>query len=138
MTRRAPTKARVFVVGSSNTDLCVEVPRVPKSGETVLGSRLHTFAGGKGANQAVAVARAGAATRFIGVFGTDANGRERRRDLEREGIDCSGAPSRRGQASGVALIARSPRDNASTSGAACACSALATSCFARSRFPWRP
>jgi len=112
MARRTPTKARVFVVGSSNTDLVVEVPHIPAPGETVLGGALHTFAGGKGANQAVAAARAGASVRFVGAFGADDHGRQRQRDLEREGIDCSGSSRRRAQASGVALIARAPKDNA--------------------------
>jgi ribokinase len=112
MASRAPSKARVFVVGSSNTDIVVEVPHIPAPGETVLGGALQTFAGGKGANQAVAAARAGAATRFIGVFGADANGRARRADLEHEGIDCSGSARRRTEPSGIALIARAPRDNA--------------------------
>ena len=112
MTGRASNKARVFVVGSSNTDLVVEVPRIPARGETVLGGRLFTFAGGKGANQAVAAARAGAESPDEAGVGADANGRERQRDLEHEGIDCSGSSRRRGQTSGVALIARAPSDNA--------------------------
>jgi ribokinase len=85
---------------------------VPAAGETLLGGKLLRFAGGKGANQAVAAARAGAPVVFIAAFGADENGRERRRDLEREGVDCSHAVRRRGQPSGVALIARAPRDNA--------------------------
>ncbi|HYG75926.1 MAG TPA: ribokinase [Planctomycetota bacterium] len=95
---------RVIVVGSSNTDLVVRCARLPKVGETVLGSDLLTFAGGKGANQAVAAARAGASVSFIGAFGDDAFGRARRADLEREGIDCSGCVVKKGVPSGVALI----------------------------------
>src|SRR5687768_5037265 len=112
MAGRTAKKSRVFVVGSSNTDLAVQVPRVPGPGETVLGSALSSFAGGKGANQAVAAARAGASVHFVGAFGDDDNGRARRADLEREGIDCSGCAQCKGQPSGVALIARSARDNA--------------------------
>lgn len=112
MKRSTSNKARVFVVGSSNTDLVVDVPRVPLAGETVLGGALATFAGGKGANQAVAAARAGASTSFIGAFGHDASGRERRAALARERVDCSGCVQLRGLASGVALIARAPADNA--------------------------
>src|SRR5512141_1264128 len=95
---------RVIVVGSSNTDLVVHCARLPRPGETVLGQDLLTFAGGKGANQAVAAARSGARVRFIGAFGDDAFGRARRADLEREGIDCSGCATRKRLPSGVALI----------------------------------
>ncbi len=96
---------RVVVVGSTNTDLVVHTGRLPGPGETVLGGDLLTFAGGKGANQAVAAARAGAETIFIGAFGDDDFGRARRADLEREGVDCSRCVTKRGTPSGVALIA---------------------------------
>jgi ribokinase len=96
---------RVIVVGSTNTDLVVHCDRLPGPGETVLGGDLLTFAGGKGANQAVAAARAGAKVFFIGAFGDDAFGTARRRDLEKEGVDCSGCVVKKGVPSGVALIA---------------------------------
>ena len=96
---------RVVVVGSSNTDLVVRCGRLPLPGETVMGGDLLSFAGGKGANQAVAAARAGAKARFIGAFGDDAFGAARRADLERESVDCSGCVVKKGRASGVALIA---------------------------------
>jgi len=95
---------RVIVVGSTNTDLVVHCPRLPGPGETILGGDLLTFAGGKGANQAVAAARAGARVHFIGAFGDDAFGAARRKDLEREGVDCSGCAVKKGVPSGVALI----------------------------------
>ena len=53
-------KPRIIVIGSANTDLVVRVPRLPRPGETVSGGRFAVVAGGKGANQAVAAARAGA------------------------------------------------------------------------------
>ncbi|WP_372432798.1 PfkB family carbohydrate kinase [Leucobacter chromiisoli] len=59
---RSAGAADVVVVGSANVDLVVEVPRRPGSGETLLGSELRTFPGGKGANQAAAAGRAGART----------------------------------------------------------------------------
>jgi ribokinase len=63
---------RVVVVGSANVDLVVEVPRPPRGGETILGGRLRRHPGGKGANQAVAAARAGGAdTTFLGALGED-------------------------------------------------------------------
>lgn len=98
-------RGRVIVVGSSNTDLVVHCDKLPGAGETVLGGDMLTFAGGKGANQAVAAARAGAKVYFIGAFGDDAFGKARRADLEREGIDCSGCVVKKGVPSGVALIA---------------------------------
>jgi len=99
------TKGRVIVIGASNTDLVVHVPKLPQAGESVLGGDLLTFAGGKGANQAVAAARAGAKAYFVGAFGDDAFGRARRADLEKEGVDCSGCVLKKGVPSGVALIA---------------------------------
>ena len=56
--RLTPMK-NILVVGSSNTDMIVRVPRIPRPGETVLGSGFSMAGGGKGANQAVAAARAG-------------------------------------------------------------------------------
>ncbi|MBN6042155.1 ribokinase [Amycolatopsis sp. 195334CR] len=62
----------VVVVGSANADFFVDVPHIPAAGETVLGGDLRRSAGGKGANQAVAAARAGGAeTTFVGALGRD-------------------------------------------------------------------
>ncbi|HEV6953085.1 MAG TPA: ribokinase [Promicromonospora sp.] len=62
----------VVVVGSANVDLVVDVPRHPAGGETILGGDLRRTPGGKGANQAVAAARAGGAdTSFVGALGRD-------------------------------------------------------------------
>ena len=57
-------KPKILVVGSSNTDLVVFCDRLPKPGETVLGGEFKMFGSGKGANQAVAAARAGAEVTF--------------------------------------------------------------------------
>jgi ribokinase len=67
-------KPSVLVIGSSNTDLIVKVERIPRPGETILGGEFATAGGGKGANQAVAAARAGGAVTFIARVGRDANG----------------------------------------------------------------
>ena len=64
----------ILVLGSANIDLVVRVARLPRPGETVMGSRMLVHEGGKGANQAVAAARAGATVSFICALGTDANG----------------------------------------------------------------
>ena len=65
------SRSGVAVVGSANLDLVVEVSRPPRIGETLLGRAGGRFPGGKGLNQAVAAARTGAPTRFVGVVGED-------------------------------------------------------------------
>lgn len=76
----------VTVVGSANADLVLVVPRLPAAGETVLASERRAGPGGKGLNQAVAAARAGAATAFVGAVGADAEGRMVRDVLISEGV----------------------------------------------------
>jgi len=96
--------ATIVVVGSLNTDMVVCTPQLPRAGETVLGSDFRQVAGGKGANQAVAAARAGAAVAMVGCVGDDQHGREAVEGLRREGVDVSQI-HRLGEApSGVALI----------------------------------
>lgn len=77
----------IIVIGSSNTDLVARVNRLPGEGETVMGESLQKFAGGKGANQAVAAARAGAPVSFAGAVGMDGFGVEAVRAFERDGLD---------------------------------------------------
>lgn len=96
--------APVFVVGSINTDLVTYVERLPAAGETLLGQRFAQFAGGKGANQAVAAARAGASTAFHGAVGDDAYGHAGRASLEQAGVAAEGLLTLPGHSSGVALI----------------------------------
>lgn len=95
---------RVIVVGSVNIDLVVSVGRLPGPGETVTGGRFARHHGGKGGNQAVAAARLGAQTAFVGAIGGDAFGSEARTALEAEGIDLRGLATLDGEATGVALI----------------------------------
>lgn len=95
---------RVIVVGSVNVDLVVTIQRLPGPGETVTGGRFAQHHGGKGGNQAVAAARLGATTAFVGAVGDDAFGREARLALESEGIDLSELRTLTGEATGVALI----------------------------------
>ncbi|MFI6266928.1 ribokinase [Micromonospora sp. NPDC051006] len=96
--------AHVVVVGSTNLDLVVTTPQLPRPGETVLGENFRTVPGGKGANQAVAAARAGAACDFVGAVGDDAFGTQLRASLVGAGVDVRGLRTVPG-ASGVALIA---------------------------------
>ena len=79
--------ARVIVVGSINVDLVVAADRLPRPGETVLGGRFTQAAGGKGANAAVASARAGASVAMIGAVGDDAHGRFALDALVADGVD---------------------------------------------------
>jgi ribokinase len=95
-------KPSVVVVGSFVKDLCFRCNRFPKAGETVLGS-FFTGPGGKGSNQAVAAARAGAGTRFVGAVGSDLFGSEAGRFLRSEGIDARLA-QKKGEATGAAAI----------------------------------
>jgi ribokinase len=100
--RRGPSA--VLVVGSSNTDMVVYCDRLPKPGETVLGGQFQTFGGGKGANQAVAAARAGGSVTFLGAYGGDSFGVEARERLAHEGINVDYFQCVQGAPSGVALI----------------------------------
>jgi len=99
-----PVTGRVIVVGSVNIDLVVSVERLPGPGETVTGGRFARHHGGKGGNQAVAAARLGAGTAFVGAVGGDAFGSDARAALEAEGIDLRGLVTLDHQATGVALI----------------------------------
>lgn len=98
------TGGDVVVVGAINLDLVVPVPRLPGAGETVVGVRLERYGGGKGANSAVAAARAGARVRLIGAVGDDENGARALEELHSEGIDTDGIAVLDGEVSGVALI----------------------------------
>lgn len=98
-------KRLVAVIGSINTDLVVEVGKIPSPGETVLGGELKTVPGGKGANQAVAASLLGADVAMIGCVGNDSFGAMSRENLARCGVDVSMVTALEGTASGVALIA---------------------------------
>ncbi len=77
----------VLVVGSANTDILVRAKHAPQPGETVLGGDAQVLPGGKGANQAVAAARAGAEVAFCGALGRDTFAPVVRRALTEAGID---------------------------------------------------
>jgi ribokinase len=105
MTMASP---RLLVVGSSNTDLIVRADRLPGPGETVLGGDLITAPGGKGANQAVAAARLGAAVTFVARVGQDMFGQTALDNFHREGLDTRYVMQDATAPSGVALIVVGP------------------------------
>ena len=94
----------VLVVGSSNTDMIIRVPRIPKPGETVLGGAFSMAPGGKGANQAVAAARAGGRATFVARVGDDLFGERALANFEADGIDTRFVFRSPGAPSGIALI----------------------------------
>ena len=96
-------KAKIVVIGSSNTDMTIKGDRLPKPGETVLGGEFRMGPGGKGANQAVAAQRLGADVSFICKVGRDIFGDNAISGYQKEGIDCSRI-LRSDKASGTALI----------------------------------
>ncbi len=95
---------RVVVVGSVNVDLVVSVGRLPRAGETVAGGTFARHGGGKGANQAVAAARAGAEVSIVGAVGADELGDEALAELAAEGIDTTHVARLEGVPTGVAAI----------------------------------
>ena len=98
----------LVVVGAVNVDLVVAAPRLPGPGETVVGGGLQRYGGGKGANAAVAAARAGAVVRLLGAVGADEDGAGALRELQADGVDVAGVAVLPDQSTGVALIVVSP------------------------------
>ena len=101
---------KILVIGSANADLLMQLPRLPRLGETITGRDVQYNAGGKGLNQAVAVKKLGGCVSFCGCLGEDDNGRMLRRELEKADIpflgqmlpDC---------ATGVAVVSVVEGDN---------------------------
>jgi len=97
-------KPHVVVIGSANTDLVIRVPQLPHPGETVTGDSFQVLAGGKGANQAVAAARAGARVTFIAEVGRDPFADAAVKGLRGEKINTRYVARSPATPSGVALI----------------------------------
>jgi ribokinase len=95
---------RLTVLGSLNMDISVTVPSLPRPGATVLGTGASYAPGGKGANQAVAAARLGAAVRMVGCVGEDDFGVRLRAALKSEGVDDDGVRVVPGSPTGLAMI----------------------------------
>lgn len=94
----------ITVIGSVNMDLVVNLPEIPKPGETTNGGVFMQNPGGKGANQAVAAAKMGSHVQFIGCVGDDGFGQELRRLMGENGVDTACLETVPGFASGIALI----------------------------------
>jgi ribokinase len=102
---------RVFVAGSINMDVVATADRHPRIGETVAGTAVLYFPGGKGANQAVAAAKLGAPTTLIGRLGKDAFGDQLKAFLAAEGIDLSFVQQTSQAHTGTAIITVANADN---------------------------
>ena len=102
------TKKKIVVIGSSNTDMVIRTPRIPRPGETVLGGEFFMAPGGKGANQAVAAARAGGEVHFIARVGDDVFGQQSLDGFVSDGIHVDLIVRDKDAPSGVALIIVGP------------------------------
>ncbi|NYI41595.1 ribokinase [Demequina lutea] len=98
------TRGPLIVLGTVNRDHVVFVDLHPLPGQTILGHSYETGTGGKGSNQAVSAARAGAAVTFVSAVGDDSAGAELLADLAAKGVNVSHVTRVDGQPSGVALI----------------------------------
>lgn len=95
---------RIIVIGSCNTDMVINLERLPQPGETLIGEEFFMNPGGKGANQAVAAARLDGRVTLIAKVGSDALGSKAREQYAAEGIDITHITTDEEQPSGVALI----------------------------------
>ena len=97
-------KAKIVVMGGINMDVVATVHRMPEPGESVHGDDFFMAGGGKGANQAVAAARLGAAVTMVGKVGDDDFGRTLLDNMRSEGIDMQGVAADPSNTTGVAVI----------------------------------
>jgi len=102
---------RVFIAGSINMDVVATASRHPRVGETVAGEAVHYFPGGKGANQAVAAAKLGAAVTLTGRLGMDAFGQQLRTFLAAQGVNLALVKDTAEAHTGTALITIADADN---------------------------
>jgi ribokinase len=96
--------AKIVVVGSINMDMVVTTQKLPSLGETLIGSGFSTQPGGKGANQAVAVAKLGGKVSMVGCVGEDAFGRELINNLNLNGVNTVSVEAINGQSTGIAMV----------------------------------
>jgi ribokinase len=102
---------RVCVVGSINADVTFSVGALPRPGETILASSLSSSPGGKGANQAVAAARAGAQVQFVGALGADAAAKSLRDHLRANGVGLDGLVTMPGPSGTAGIIVDAGGEN---------------------------
>lgn len=102
---------RVCVVGSVNMDIGFDVDRLPRPGETVLAASFRSTPGGKGANQAVAAARAGAQVRFVGAVGDDPAAVALREHLTANGVNTDGLITASGPSGSAIVVVDSAGEN---------------------------
>lgn len=95
---------KIVIIGSANTDLCVRTPKIPRPGETVMGDDFRIVSGGKGANQAVAVARLGGSADFVARLGKDMFGDRLLANYWADGLSTDYISRDEESPSGVALI----------------------------------
>src|ERR1700742_97018 len=103
--------ARVCVVGSVNMDIGFDVDMLPGAGETALASSVRSTPGGKGANQAVAAARAGAHVQFVAAAGDDPSGTQLRDHLNANGVGTGGLVTVSGRSGTAVVIVDSAGEN---------------------------
>jgi ribokinase len=102
---------RVCVVGSVNLDVGFDVQNLPRPGETALAGSVRSTPGGKGANQAVAAARAGADVQFVGAVGDDPAAAQLRAHLEANGVGTGGLTTVPGRSGTAAVIVDAGGEN---------------------------
>lgn len=102
---------KISVVGSINMDMTVTAERIPEKGETLIGDSISFIPGGKGANQAVAIARLGAEVELYGCVGSDSNGSMLLEGLAAEGVATGHIETVSGAATGIAMITAAGHDN---------------------------
>ena len=102
---------KIAVVGSINMDQTIVAERIPLKGETVKGSGLQHIPGGKGANQAVAMARLGAQVSMFGCVGNDENGRRLIENLKNNEVNTDHIKTVDGVPTGIAIITLGESDN---------------------------
>lgn len=102
---------KISVVGSINMDMTVTAERIPLKGETLIGQDVHYIPGGKGANQAVAMARLGADVEMFGCVGDDSNGEVLIKNLKSQGVKTDNIKVVENTPTGIALITVGDNDN---------------------------
>lgn len=102
---------KLAVVGSINMDMTVTAERIPHKGETLRGDSIHYIPGGKGANQAVAMAKLGAEVEMFGCVGNDGNGQKLLEKLKSAGVGTAHVKVREDAPTGVAMITVAENDN---------------------------